>query len=191
MRLWLAAVLLAALAAAGTLTDHFSTPPLEIWVIRIDQWLFCTNYGVTIQIKAMEPITVNKVEVVVKFFQEDTLTVTTQKRTFAGFTLTTGEIKQLPTTFNYCPQVTIDPLILLEIFILYRNNTVWAYQYYIGRVLPATYQDLMRQIASLRQTVENLKTEVDRLNNQIRELRNRLAEREPDKSTNYTTNRRK
>lgn len=37
-------------------------------VIRTDQWLFCQDYGVTIQIKALDPVTVKEVRVTAKFY---------------------------------------------------------------------------------------------------------------------------
>ena len=43
MRHWLLALVAAALAWAGMLTDHFTSPPIEVWVTRTDQWLFCTD----------------------------------------------------------------------------------------------------------------------------------------------------
>jgi hypothetical protein len=69
---WLLALLAAVFAAAGTLTDHFTSPPVEVSVIRTDQWLFCQDYGVTIQIKALDPVTVKEVRVTAKFFPEGT-----------------------------------------------------------------------------------------------------------------------
>ncbi|MEM4493294.1 MAG: hypothetical protein QXJ71_06005, partial [Pyrobaculum sp.] len=86
MRGLLAAVLvLASLALAGTLTDHFTSPPIEVLVIRTDQWLFCQDYGITIQVKAMQPVTVSKVRVTAKFFPEGTLIPDVQPKEFPGF----------------------------------------------------------------------------------------------------------
>ena len=99
------------------LTDHFTSPPIEVWVTRTDQWLFCTDYGVTVNIKALDPVTVNKVEIKVKFFEEGTYVPTVTSRSYSGFSLAKGESKQIATTFNYCPQRRVDPLILLEIYV--------------------------------------------------------------------------
>ncbi len=69
---WLLVLLVAAFAAAGMLVDRFSSPPVEVLVIRTDQWLFCRDYGVTIQIKALDPVTIREVKVTAKFFPEGT-----------------------------------------------------------------------------------------------------------------------
>jgi len=66
-------LLAAALVAATTLTDHFSSPPIEVVVVRTDQWLFCRDYGVGVQIKALEAVTVSRVVVTAKFLPEETL----------------------------------------------------------------------------------------------------------------------
>jgi hypothetical protein len=95
-------LLAAAFAAAGMLTDHFTSPPVEVLVIRTDQWPFCQDYGVTIQIKALDPVTIRKVTV--KYFPEGTWNPQVQTRSFGGFSLRKGEVKQLVASFNYCPQ---------------------------------------------------------------------------------------
>ncbi|MEZ0318585.1 MAG: hypothetical protein ABWK05_01140 [Pyrobaculum sp.] len=174
---WIWALLVAALAAAGTLTDHFTSPPIEVLVIRTDQWLFCNDYGVTVQIKALDPVTVNGVKIVAKFFEEGTLMATVDSRSFSGFTLSKGESKQLTTSFNYCPQRRVDPLILLEIYV-YLPNATWSYQYYIGRVLPTTYEDLAAYARRLEDKVKALEEEVARLKKIIDDLQARLRTRE-------------
>lgn len=171
---WLLALLAAVFVAAGTLTDHFTSPPVEVLVIRTDQWLFCQDYGVTIQIKALDPVTINKVQVVAKFFPEGTLYPETQTKPFGGFSLQKGEIKQLVVSFNYCPQRRVDPLILLEIQIYLPNSTL-SYNYYIGRVLPTTYEDLANYAASLEQRVKELTALVDQLKKQVADLQARVV----------------
>jgi hypothetical protein len=171
---WLLALLAAAFAAAGMLTDHFTSPPVEVLVIRTDQWLFCQDYGVTIKIKALDPVTIRGVKVTAKFFPEGTWNPQVQTRPFGGFSLQKGEIKQLVASFNYCPQRQVDPPILLEIQIYLPNSTL-SYNYFIGRVLPTTYEDLARRAASLEQRVKELTALVDRLNRQVADLQARVA----------------
>jgi predicted nuclease with TOPRIM domain len=172
---WLLALLAAVFAAAGTLTDHFTSPPVEVLVIRTDQWLFCQDYGVTIQIKALDPVTVKEVRVTAKFYPEGTWNPQVlPPKTFGGFSLQKGEIKQLVVSFNYCPQRQVDPLILLEIQIALPNYTL-SYNYYIGRVLPTTYEDLARYAASLEQRVKELTALVDQLKKQVADLQARVA----------------
>jgi chaperonin cofactor prefoldin len=171
---WLLALLAAVFAAAGTLTDHFTSPPVEVLVIRTDQWLFCQDYGVTIQIKALDPVTVKEVRVTAKFYPEGTWNPQVQTRPFGGFSLQKGEIKQLVVSFNYCPQRQIDPLILLEIQI-YLSNYTLSYNYFIGRVLPTTYEALARYAASLEQRVKELTALVDQLKKQVADLQARVA----------------
>ncbi|AET33998.1 hypothetical protein [Pyrobaculum ferrireducens] len=177
MRGVLAVIALALIAAAGTLTDHFTSPPVEVLVTRTDQWVFCQDYGVTIQIKALQPVTVNKVEVVAKFYTEPYLVPTVDKRSFGGFSLVTGETKQLALTFNYCPRRAVDPLILLEIWIYLSNYTI-SYNYYIGRVLPMSYDDLASYAASLEQKVKELSAQIDQLKQKIAELQDLLKKRD-------------
>ncbi|MEM1568985.1 MAG: hypothetical protein QXI84_10935, partial [Thermofilaceae archaeon] len=174
---WIWALLAAALAAAGTLTDHFTSPPIEVWVIRTDQWLFCQDYGVTVQIKAMDPVTVNGVKIIAKYFEEDTLRTTVDSKSFSGFTLSKGDSKQITASFNYCPQRRVDPLILLEIYV-YLPNATWSYQYFIGRVLPTTYEDLAAYARALEDKVKALEEEVARLRKTVEDLRAQLRIRE-------------
>jgi chaperonin cofactor prefoldin len=171
---WLLALLAAVFVAAGMLTDHFTSPPVEVLVIRTDQWLFCQDYGVTIRIKALDPVTIREVKVTAKFFPEGTWNPQVQTRTFGGFSLQKGEVKQLVASFNYCPQRQIDPLILLEIQIALPNYTL-SYNYYIGRVLPTTYEALARRAASLEQRVKELTALVDQLKKQVADLQARVA----------------
>jgi chaperonin cofactor prefoldin len=172
---WLLVLLAAVFAAAGMLADHFTSPPVEVLVIRTDQWLFCQDYGVTIKIKALDPVTVKEVRVTAKFYPEGTRNPQVQPpKTFGGFSLQKGEIKQLVVFFNYCPQRQIDPLILLEIQIALPNYTL-SYNYFIGRVLPTTYEDLARRAASLEQRVKELTALVDQLKKQVADLQARVA----------------
>lgn len=171
---WLLALLAAVFAAAGMLTDHFTSPPVEVLVIRTDQWLFCQDYGVTIKIKALDPVTIREVKITAKFFPEGTWNPRVQTRTFGGFSLQKGEIKQLVASFNYCPQRQVDPPILLEIQIALPNYTL-SYNYYIGRVLPTTYDALARYAASLEQRVKELTALVDQLKKQVTDLQARVA----------------
>lgn len=170
----LMALLLTMLVAASTLTDHFSSPPIEVLVIRTDQWLFCQDYGITIQIKATAPVAINKVTITAKFFPEGTLVPTIQSKAYDGFVLNTGQIWQAYAVFNYCPQRRLDPLILLEIAIYLPNETL-TYNYYIGRVLPTTYEDLANYATSLEQKVKELTAQVEQLKQQIANLQMRLA----------------
>ncbi len=171
---WLLVLLAAVFAAAGMLTDHFTSPPVEVLVIRTDQWLFCQDYGVTIQIKALDPVTIREVKVTAKFFPEGTWNPQVQTRSFGGFSLRKGEVKQLVVSFNYCPQRQVDPPILLEIQIALPNYTL-SYNYFIGRVLPTTYEDLARRAASLEQRVKELTALVDQLRKQVADLQARVA----------------
>lgn len=171
---WLLALLAAVFAAAGMLTDHFTSPPVEVLVIRTDQWLFCQDYGVTIKIKALDPVTIREVKITAKFFPEGTWNPRVQTKTFGGFSLQKGEIKQLVASFNYCPQRQVDPPILLEIQIALPNYTL-SYNYYIGRVLPTTYDALARYAASLEQRVKELTALVDQLKKQVTDLQARVA----------------
>jgi predicted nuclease with TOPRIM domain len=171
---WLLVLLAAAFAAAGMLVDRFSSPPVEVLVIRTDQWLFCQDYGVTIKIKALDPVTIREVKVTAKFFPEGTWNPQVQTRSFDGFSLRKGEVKQLVASFNYCPQRRVDPLILLEVQIALPNYTL-SYNYFIGRVLPTTYEDLARRAASLEQRVKELTALVDQLKKQVADLQARVA----------------
>ena len=143
-------------------------------VIRTDQWLFCRDYGVTIQIKALDQVTIREVKVTAKFFPEGTWNPQVQTRTFGGFSLRKGEVKQLVASFNYCPQRQVDPPILLEIQIYLPNSTL-SYNYFIGRVLPTTYEDLARRATSLEQRVKELAALVDQLRRQVADLQARVA----------------
>ncbi|MEM4439331.1 MAG: hypothetical protein QW680_11975, partial [Pyrobaculum sp.] len=163
--------------SAGVLTDHFTSPPVEVTVIRTDQWLFCRDYGVTITIKAMDQVSISRVEVVAKFFTEGTLVPQIQKREFGGFTLQKGASRQISVLFNYCPQRVVDPLILLELFIHLPNYTI-SYKYYIGRVLPTTYEELERRAAALEARVKELEGLVAQLRRQISDLQTQLRSRE-------------
>ncbi|WP_258871930.1 hypothetical protein [Pyrobaculum aerophilum] len=102
---------------------------------------------------------------------------TVDRRSFNGFSLSTGDVKQIALSFNYCPQRVIDPLILLEIWIYLPNYTL-SYNYYIGRVRPSTYEDLANYAASLEQKVEDLSAQIDQLKQKIADLQAQLKNKE-------------
>jgi chaperonin cofactor prefoldin len=63
---------------------------------------------------------------------------------------------------------------LLEIQIYLPNSTL-SYNYFIGRVLPTTYEALARYAASLEQRVKELTALVDQLRRQVADLQARVA----------------
>jgi len=179
--LLLTLLLLCVPTLALVVSDQFTLPnQLEVTIYRQTEWIYCREYAVVVEVKALVDLYVDKAEVVFKFIDEQTLSISKSKsvveirRSLAKF-----ERVQFSLSTTYCPREPRDPLILMGLTV-YTNLTNPSLYYFIGRVLPMTFNDAMREIEKLRSEVEKLREEVEKLEEELKRKECEVAAREEE-----------
>ncbi len=160
-------------AASGlVIVDQFTFNDVaEVYVMRSDQWLLCRTHAVVVGVKALTPMFVDTVKVRFEFVEGLATRVYVRTRALdASLELGPGDEAEWTFTARYCPRAREDPLVFMTLWVYNNVSSPIVLRYAIGRVLPKTVEDLLRENAELARAVDRLEAELKELKREYAEL---------------------